>query len=433
MSSGSADALAAVADGGGSSDKLIFEVHKYLDGDNSGKSPECVSNQIDAFQDLTQWLTQKNRKAILAEVGGGPNAASCVRGTYSKAGCIEILLKILSPDVCALINYLNQNSAVYLGYAGWGAGSFDQSYELSLSPPPPEANKDGELMRQCFAGLFKGQGTTPTDDSGSGGSGAAISGSGGGFGGSGGAAFTGSGSNFGNPGDAAFTGSGSQDGVFNQAPSPTTSGSTFGQSVGGPGRPVIFQAQSVNGGGAFSGSLPDRGGPTPPPTSGFDSSLGGTGGTSDFSSGGSRDSFSGTEGTSSTGSSYPGPTGGASYIRSSSSGASFPGNAASFLQVRPQNCQTDLPSWLRIPGYVPGKNGLFIPGIPIDCRLLAAGTNAEASSLWQRDMIEGRGGVDIAAAAADFAGQPKTTFTTRYTTSASGTGVDGAAAAEETR
>lgn len=290
-------------------------------------------------------------------------------------------------------------------------------------------------MEECFAGLFKGQGSTPTDDSG--------------IGGSGGAAISGSGSGFGNPGDAAFTGSGSQGGIINPGPSPTTSGSAFGQGgVGGPGQPLIFQAQNGQGGGAFSGSLPDRGAPTSSPTNGFDSSFGRTGGAADFGSGRSRDSFSGTGGTSSIGSSYPGPTGGASYVRSSSSGASVPGhinNAASLFQVRPQNCQTDIPSWLRIPGYIPGKNGLFIPSIPIDCRLLTAGTSAEASTLWQRNMVQARGGVDMAAAAAivaqesggggnhDFAGQPKTTFTTRYTTSASGTGVDGAAVAEETR
>ncbi|KAL9614684.1 MAG: hypothetical protein Q9167_000813 [Letrouitia subvulpina] len=436
VSSGSADALATVTDNGGSSDKLVFEVHKYLDGDNSGKSPECVSNQIDAFQDLTQWLTQKNRKAILAEVGGGPNAESCVT------------------DVCALLNYLNQNSAVYLGYVGWGAGSFDQTYELSLSPPPSKIDQDGKLMTQCFAGLFKGQGGTPTNDSvfeGSGG--AAISGSGNSFGNSGEAAFTGSGNSFGNSGEAAFTGSGSQSGGFNPSPSPTTGGSASGQAeVGRPGQPLIFQAQNGNGGEAFSGSLPDRGGPTPSPTGSFDSSFVRAGGTADFGSGRSRDGFSGASGTSgtgfgdATGSSYPGSTGGASFVRSSSSGPSLPGNnnnVASLFQVRPQNCQVDIPSWLRIPGYVPGKNGLFIPGIPIDCRLLAAGTSAEASTLWQRNIVKARGGVDMGADAVvagegsgdgnGFAGQPKTTFTTRYTTSASGTGVDVAAMPEETR
>ncbi|KAL8939154.1 MAG: hypothetical protein Q9216_003508, partial [Gyalolechia sp. 2 TL-2023] len=148
VSSGSAAALARVKDSDGSTDKLIFEVHKYLDKDNSGTHTECVSSYVDTFEDLTKFLTNNKRKAILAEVGGGPEHKSCLK------------------NVCTLLSYLNDNSAVYMGYLGWGAGSFDETYELSLTPNE-ETMKDVPLMTECFVKLFSGSaGSPPSSGSG---------------------------------------------------------------------------------------------------------------------------------------------------------------------------------------------------------------------------------------------------------------------------
>ncbi|KAL8969767.1 MAG: hypothetical protein Q9183_001839 [Haloplaca sp. 2 TL-2023] len=135
VSSGSAAALARVKDVDGTTDKLMFEVHKYLDEDNSGTHIECVSSYVDTFEDLTQWLKDNGRRALLAEVGGGPYQKSCLR------------------DVCELLTYLNDNGDVYAGYLGWGAGSFDETYELSLSP---NGTEDVPLMTECFAKVFDG-------------------------------------------------------------------------------------------------------------------------------------------------------------------------------------------------------------------------------------------------------------------------------------
>ncbi|KAL9010333.1 MAG: hypothetical protein Q9173_004726 [Seirophora scorigena] len=152
VSSGSAAALATVKDTDGSTSKLIFEVHKYLDDDNSGTSIQCVSNQIDKFEDLTKFLTVNKRQAILAEVGGGPFTKSCLK------------------DVCELLTYLNDNSAVYMGYLGWGAGSFDQTYELSLTPEGDLRKgtpmKSVPLVTECFARLFSGTGSGNSSSSG---------------------------------------------------------------------------------------------------------------------------------------------------------------------------------------------------------------------------------------------------------------------------
>ncbi|KAI4261575.1 MAG: hypothetical protein L6R42_003226 [Xanthoria sp. 1 TBL-2021] len=146
VSSGSAKALLRVKDADGSTDKLIFEVHKYLDEDNSGTHLDCVSNNIDAFEDLTKFLKDNKRQAILAEVGGGPSTKSCLK------------------NVCELLSYLNDNDDVYMGYLGWGAGSFDETYALSLTPEGGDGDeamrktpmKDVPLMTECFVKLFSG-------------------------------------------------------------------------------------------------------------------------------------------------------------------------------------------------------------------------------------------------------------------------------------
>jgi endoglucanase len=77
VSSGSGAALLTVKDIDGTTNKLIFDIHKYLDSDNSGTHTECVTDNISgAFQPLATWLRQNNRTALLSETGGG-NTQSC--------------------------------------------------------------------------------------------------------------------------------------------------------------------------------------------------------------------------------------------------------------------------------------------------------------------------------------------------------------------
>ncbi|KAJ4415929.1 hypothetical protein N0V82_007050 [Gnomoniopsis sp. IMI 355080] len=119
----------------GTTDNLMFDVHKYLDSDNSGTSTECVTNNIDdAFEPLATWLRTNNRQAMLSETGGG-NTASCIQ------------------YVCEELAYLNENSDVFLGYVGWAAGAFDSTYALTLTPTGTTASSmvDTSLMSSCFA------------------------------------------------------------------------------------------------------------------------------------------------------------------------------------------------------------------------------------------------------------------------------------------
>ncbi|KAK7437498.1 Endoglucanase EG-II [Stygiomarasmius scandens] len=135
VSNGSADALAKVTNPDGSITGLIFDVHKYLDSDNSGTHTECTTNNInDAWAPLAQWLRCNGRQAFNTETGGG-NTQSCI--TF----------------ICQQIAFQAQNSDVFLGYVGWAAGSFDPgTYELSEVPTGGGSSwTDSALVQSCMA------------------------------------------------------------------------------------------------------------------------------------------------------------------------------------------------------------------------------------------------------------------------------------------
>jgi endoglucanase len=54
----------------------VFNVHQYLDSDFTGTHTECAANNVDAFNQLADWLRTNGRKAMVTETGGG-NTASC--------------------------------------------------------------------------------------------------------------------------------------------------------------------------------------------------------------------------------------------------------------------------------------------------------------------------------------------------------------------
>ncbi|RFU80562.1 endoglucanase ii [Trichoderma arundinaceum] len=134
ISDGSAAALSQIKNPDGSTTNLIFDLHKYLDSDNSGTHSECTTNNInDAFSPVATWLRQNNRQAILTETGGG-NTQSCIQ------------------YVCQQLQYLNQNSDVYLGYVGWAAGSFDSTYILTETPNGSGSSwTDTSLVASCIS------------------------------------------------------------------------------------------------------------------------------------------------------------------------------------------------------------------------------------------------------------------------------------------
>ncbi|KAF8313042.1 cellulase-domain-containing protein [Clavulina sp. PMI_390] len=133
ISDGSAAALSTVKNPDGSFTNLVFDVHKYLDSDNSGTSSTCVTDNIaDAFAPLAAWLRCNGRQALNTETGGG-NTASCV--TYLNSQ----------------LQFVSENSDVFLGYVGWAAGSFDSTYTLTLTPTKSGSTwTDVELITDAF-------------------------------------------------------------------------------------------------------------------------------------------------------------------------------------------------------------------------------------------------------------------------------------------
>ncbi|KAJ3935762.1 MAG: endoglucanase [Lentinula lateritia] len=140
VSNGSGPALLTVTNPDGSTTGLIFDVHKYLDFDNSGTNEECVTNNIDSsWAPLATWLRENGRQAFNTETGGG-NVASCVQ------------------YMCQQIAYQAQNADVFLGYVGWAAGNFYPTYVLGEAPTQSGTTwTDTLLVSSCMAPIAGAQ------------------------------------------------------------------------------------------------------------------------------------------------------------------------------------------------------------------------------------------------------------------------------------
>ncbi|BEI98391.1 hypothetical protein CcaverHIS631_0306900 [Cutaneotrichosporon cavernicola] len=108
--SGANNPILAITDPTGGLDRLLLDVHKYLDADGS-----------DVLAPFVGWLKTNGRRAIITEMGGA-NTQSCQ--TY----------------IPKMLQYVVDNNDVFVGFTAWAAGSFQPypGYELSLTP-----NADG--------------------------------------------------------------------------------------------------------------------------------------------------------------------------------------------------------------------------------------------------------------------------------------------------
>ncbi|KAI0181129.1 glycoside hydrolase family 5 protein [Hypoxylon sp. FL1284] len=129
---GGADQLLAVKNPDGTTDNLLLDIHKYLDEDNSGTHAKCTTDNTDVFKDLAEFLRKKGRKGFVSETGASQDA-SCLT------------------SFCAQNSLINDNSDVFVGLVGWGAGSFDSSYVLGLTPSKQNGKLvDNKLMSKCL-------------------------------------------------------------------------------------------------------------------------------------------------------------------------------------------------------------------------------------------------------------------------------------------
>ncbi|ORY64140.1 glycoside hydrolase family 5 protein [Pseudomassariella vexata] len=115
VSSGTATDMAKLTD---PSDKIVYEMHQYLDSDGSGTSTTCVSGTIgrERITEATAWLKANGKKGIIGETAGGANTQ-----------CISAIQGMLS--------YMQDNSDVWTGWLWWGGGPWWGDYIYSIEPP----------------------------------------------------------------------------------------------------------------------------------------------------------------------------------------------------------------------------------------------------------------------------------------------------------
>ncbi|KAJ5895079.1 Cellulase [Penicillium taxi] len=99
-------------------DKIIYEMHQYLDEDGSGTSATCVSSTIgqERLESATAWLKAEDKKAILGEFAGGVNT-----------DCKEA--------ITGMLTYMQENSEYWKGAMWWSAGPWWGDYIFSMEPP----------------------------------------------------------------------------------------------------------------------------------------------------------------------------------------------------------------------------------------------------------------------------------------------------------
>jgi endoglucanase len=99
-------------------DKLVYEMHQYLDSDGSGTSPVCANATIgqQRVESATAWLKQHRKRAILGEFAGGANSV-----------CEEA--------ITGMLDYMARNTDVWTGALWWAAGPWWGDYIFSMEPP----------------------------------------------------------------------------------------------------------------------------------------------------------------------------------------------------------------------------------------------------------------------------------------------------------
>ncbi|CAI7565551.1 unnamed protein product [Penicillium glandicola] len=98
-------------------DKIVYEMHQYLDSDSSGTSETCVSSTIgqERLEAATAWLQDNNKKGFIGEFAGGVNS-------------------VCESAVEGMLAYMSENSDVWMGAEWWSAGPWWGTYMYSLEP-----------------------------------------------------------------------------------------------------------------------------------------------------------------------------------------------------------------------------------------------------------------------------------------------------------
>lgn len=95
---------------------FAFEVHEYLDADNSGSHVQCLTGKgATALVAFTQWASAHAVRGFLGEFGWSTDPTCPPEGT-------------------AITNYMYQNPTVWQGYTYWSGGPWLGPYMYSIEP-----------------------------------------------------------------------------------------------------------------------------------------------------------------------------------------------------------------------------------------------------------------------------------------------------------
>ena len=119
VSSGNGDTLKDLKD---PQDKIIYEMHQYLDSDGSGTSEACVSATVgrERLQAATAWLKANNKKGILGEFAGGANTqcANAITDMLSYMGSnTDVWTGAVSFKILKI--RLRMTANLFLAMVGW--------------------------------------------------------------------------------------------------------------------------------------------------------------------------------------------------------------------------------------------------------------------------------------------------------------------------
>jgi endoglucanase len=104
--------LAALTD---PQNKIVYEMHQYLDSDGSGTSVNCVSTEIGVQRVVgaTNWLRANGKIGFLGEFAGGANS-------------------VCQTAITGLLDHLKANADVWQGALWWAGGPWWGDYIYSL-------------------------------------------------------------------------------------------------------------------------------------------------------------------------------------------------------------------------------------------------------------------------------------------------------------
>jgi endoglucanase len=104
------------------SNLIVYEMHQYLDSDDSGTNAQCVNSTVGSarLQAATAWLKANNKTGVIGETAAAANNV-----------CISALTDMLK--------YMQTNDDVWKGWLLWGAGPWWGNYMFSMEPPSGSA------------------------------------------------------------------------------------------------------------------------------------------------------------------------------------------------------------------------------------------------------------------------------------------------------